>query len=56
MDINPYKNEIVDLLKTLKEDAVMALNGDWDCTTQEGIETGFNAQIELIDRVLDKIR
>jgi len=50
------RNEIVELLNNLKTDAEMALNGDWDCTTEEGIETGFSAQISLIDNVLDKLK
>lgn len=36
------------VLQTLLTDAIMALNGDWDTTTQEGIES-FNDQLELID-------
>lgn len=36
------------VLQTLSTDAIMALNGDWDTTTQEGIES-FNDQLELID-------
>ena len=50
------KGEIISLLNTLKKDAEMALNGEWDCTTQEGIETGFNAQITLIEDLLDKLK
>jgi len=46
-------NTLVSVLKTIREDAQMALNGDWDCTTREGIETGFGAQLELIDNVLE---
>lgn len=53
---NLLKEEVVDLLNTLRTDAVMALNGEWDTTTQEGIETGFSAQIELIDRMLNKLK
>jgi hypothetical protein len=40
---------MVSVLKTLKEDAEMALSGDWD----RG-DYGFEAQIILIDRTLDK--
>ena len=43
---------IVEALCSLKKDAEMALDGSWDCTLQEGIETGFTAQIELIDQIL----
>jgi len=56
MDINLYKEEITSLLTTLRKDAEMALDGSWDCTTQEGIEMGFTAQIELIDEMLEKIK
>jgi hypothetical protein len=45
----------VKVLNTLKTDAEMALSGEWDCTTSEGIES-FNDQIELIDKVLDKLK
>ena len=50
------KKEVIKVLTILREDAEMALNGQWDCTTDEGIETGFNAQIELIDNILDKLK
>jgi hypothetical protein len=53
---SPLKGEIISLLNTLKKDAEMALSGEWDCTTQEGIETGFNAQITLIEDLLDKLK
>jgi hypothetical protein len=33
----------------------MALSGEWDCTTEEG-KQGFEAQIELIDKALNKIK
>jgi hypothetical protein len=38
---------LISTLNTLKEDAEMALNGDWDKT-----DSGFEAQITLIDMVL----
>jgi hypothetical protein len=50
------RKEIKHLLKGLKKDAEMALSGEWDCTTKEGIETGFNAQITLINNMLEKIK
>jgi len=50
------KGEVIQLLYMLKNDAEMALDGSWDCTTQEGIETGFNAQIDLIEKTLDKLK
>lgn len=42
--------EAISLLKTLKEDAELALSGDWDKS-----DSGFEAQITLIDRLLNKI-
>jgi hypothetical protein len=53
---SPLKGEIISILETLKKDAEMALSGEWDCTTQEGIETGFNGQITLIENILDKLK
>jgi hypothetical protein len=50
------KSEVVSILNTLKKDAELALSGEWDCTTQEGIETGFNGQITLIEDLLYKLR
>ena len=50
------KKEVIELLTTLKIDAEMALSGEWDCTTREGIEDGFGAQIRLIDELLDKLQ
>jgi hypothetical protein len=60
MDLNDLDSSIFDeaikpfitVLKTLREDADMALEGAWDCTTEEGIETGFTSQIQLIDTAL----
>ena len=46
----------IHLLEGLKKDAEMAISGEWDCTTEEGIETGFNAQIELIDEILPDLK
>jgi hypothetical protein len=46
-------NPLIQTLKILRTDAEMALDGRWDCTTQEGIETGFSAQIEIIENVLN---
>lgn len=53
---NELKQEVVDVLTILREDAEMALNGEWDCITDEGKETGFGAQIQLIDKILDKLK
>jgi hypothetical protein len=50
------KQEVIRVFTILKEDAEMALSGEWDCTTDEGIETGFTAQIELIENILDKLK
>tara|TARA_R110000868_G_scaffold14426_4_gene67228 strand:+ start:34924 stop:35121 length:198 start_codon:yes stop_codon:yes gene_type:complete len=49
------EQEIVSVLTNLKEDAEMALDGRWDCTTTEGKETGFIPQIILINDLLNKI-
>ncbi len=53
---NELKEEVVRVLTILREDAEMALSGEWDCSTDEGKETGFTAQIELIDSILDKMK
>jgi len=52
---NDIMHEIVACLETIKEDAQMALNGTWDCTTEEGRETGFGAQIVMIDKLLSEL-
>jgi hypothetical protein len=39
------KNDVVNLLKTLKQDAEMALDGRWDKSDE-----GFDCQIFLINR------
>ena len=38
-------------LHILRVDAETGLNGEWDCTTDEGKE-GFQCQIDLINKVL----
>lgn len=43
------------VLECLKKDAEMALSGEWDTTTQEGIDTGFEAQVSLITPLLDRL-
>ena len=53
---NELKEEVVKVLTRLREDAEMALSGEWDCSTDEGKETGFSAQIQLIDNILDKMK
>jgi hypothetical protein len=55
-DVLHLKDEVIHLLHSIKTDAEMALDGRWDCTTMEGRETGFEAQIFLIDRILDKLK
>lgn len=50
------KKEVIKTLQSLKKDAQMAIDGEWDCTTEEGIETGFSAQIEQIDKILTKLK
>lgn len=54
-DVLHLKDEVVVLLNTLKKDAEMALSGEWDCTTSEGIES-FNDQVDLINQLLDKLK
>ena len=49
------KKEVIEILNCLKSDAKMALEGKWDCTTKEGIETGFSAQVKLINELLEKL-
>ena len=56
MENQELKNEIIHVLLTLKTDAEMALNGEWDCTCSEGIEDGFSSQIELIENLLNKLK
>ncbi len=41
------KDEVIHLLNTLKRDAEMALSGEWDCTTSEGIESFNDLVIHL---------
>jgi hypothetical protein len=38
-------------INNLRKDCEMALTGEWDCTTQEGIDTGFPAMIEMVDEI-----
>lgn len=52
MDAN-LKEEIITLLNTIKADAEMALDGRWE-PSGDGLD-GFEAQISLIDVVLDKL-
>lgn len=54
-DLNKHREEINDVLFSLREDAEMTLNRSWDCTTQKEIETKFTAQLNLIDDLLEKI-
>jgi len=46
--IDEVLTPIKKVLESLSTDAIMALDGDWDTTTREGIES-FNDQLELID-------
>ncbi len=48
---NQSLQKVREILNVLRKDAEMALNGDWDTTTDEGIES-FGAQIEVIDSAL----
>jgi hypothetical protein len=55
IEVGHIADEVTSALKTLRADAEMALSGEWDCTTEEG-KQGFEAQIELIDKALNKIK
>ncbi len=48
------KEEVKHLLLMLRADAEMALDGSWDCSSQEGLG-GFTTQIELINKTLEKL-
>lgn len=48
------KTEIIHLLTLLKEDAEMALSGEWDVTTEEGKE-GFKNQVAAIEIALREL-
>ena len=39
---------VKEVLTDIAADALMALEGDWDCSTQEGLE-GFSSQLDAID-------
>ncbi len=52
---NELLKATIHVLRCLKTDAEMALSGDWDTTTQEGIDEGFEAQISLIEPLLDRL-
>lgn len=43
------KQEALDLLQILHRSCQEALDGDWDCTTDEGIEDGFTAMQTLLE-------
>jgi hypothetical protein len=45
----------IHVLRCIKTDAEMALSGDWDTTTREGVDEGFEAQISLIEPIIDKL-
>jgi hypothetical protein len=55
IEVGHIPSEVTDVLKTLRIDAEMALAGDWDCSSADGMG-GFEAQIELIDNALNKIK
>ncbi len=41
-------------LKTLHKDCNMALSGEWDVSTKEGLEA-FNDTIEVIERIAENL-
>lgn len=48
--LNAYDN-IIKTLRTLKRDAEMALEGEWDVKTEEGLDS-FEDQIFIIDNAI----
>jgi hypothetical protein len=46
---------VFDLLTILKMSCEEGLNGDWDCTTQEGIE-GFGDMITIIEMIQNELK
>ena len=48
---NKLKEEVISLLKTLRKDAHMALNNEWDRSND-----GFRCQILLINEMLNKLK
>ena len=51
MNNNEKILESIRVLKLLKDDAKMALSGEWDRSTE-----GFKSQIYVIDKVLKKLK
>jgi hypothetical protein len=49
------EKQTIAILKSLRLDAQMALDGDWDPCTDEGKE-GFQCQIDSINNLLFKIK
>jgi hypothetical protein len=45
------KNSIKEKLNYLRTDCEMALSGEWDCTTQDGINNGFPPMIEKVNEI-----
>ena len=56
MTIEEKLHEAMHLINTLRVDAEMALSGEWNCSSEEGKETGFTAQIDLIDNFYSNIK
>lgn len=48
-EIEAIYEPVFDVLASIETDCEMAMDGSWDCTTEEGIETGFSAMLEEID-------
>jgi hypothetical protein len=46
---------VFDLLSLLKMCCEEGMNGDWDCSTQEGKE-GFNDMITIIEVIENKLK
>lgn len=50
-EITKILEPVFQVIWHMKKDAEMAMDGSWDCTTDEGIETGFGAQLDIIDEL-----
>jgi hypothetical protein len=48
--IDEVLKPVKEVLTDIAEDSLMAIEGDWDCSTQEGLE-GFTSQLDAIDRL-----
>lgn len=49
-EIEKILSPVFSTLEVLEQDALMALNGDWDTSTEDGISS-FKSQIDLINEL-----